>query len=378
MLISGNHYQSIKYVPRSQDGYGQHVIILDQRCLPFQVKFEKLYSSEDVIQAISEMHLRGAPLIGITAAFGVVFACSEAIKSQEASVIKEQAKKIISARPTAVNTENLINYIMQKISKVDTLEKKEKTALHLAKKLIEEDIEACRMIGKHGLDIIRTISETKAGPVNILTHCNAGWLACVDYGTATSPIYLANKEGIKIHVWVDETRPRNQGSRLTVWELTENGINNTLITDNAGGYLMQKGMVDLVLVGSDRTTITGNVANKIGTYLKALAAKDNNIPFWVALPGTTFDNDSDLKPEKIKIEERSSNEVSHVEGLIDNQIRSVLISCDKVVCSNPSFDITPSRLVTGLITERGLCKASKQSILKLFPEKITQKYDNEK
>lgn len=369
MLINGKPYRSLKYSAPVRDSDEEHITIIDQREIPFNVTFEKLYTSEDVITAIKDMHLRGAPLIGIAAAFGVVFACSEAMKAGDSSIIVKQADKIIKARPTAVNTENVVKKILKEIDSLSSLKDKHGTALTTARQLIEEDSEACRMIGEYGLKLIKELSEKKKNKtVNILTHCNAGWLACTDYGTATSPIYRAKEEGIDLHVWVDETRPRNQGARLTVWELTENGIKNTLITDNAGGHLMQKGLVDIVLVGSDRTTINGDAANKIGTYLKALAAKDNNIPFWVAVPGTSIENSPESVTAEIKIEERSDSEILCVEGLSGDEIRSVLISCKNTACCNPGFDVTPSRLVTGLITERGLCKPDKEEILKLFPE----------
>ena len=372
MLINGKHHQSIELVgdPGSDNCFSEKVKIkiIDQRFIPFRIDFKILSSSDEVIEAISSMQVRGAPIIGITAAFGVVFACEEA--QGDCRYIHKKSLEIIGARPTAVNAKNCVNLIMENIETVTSPEKKKKIALHYARLMLNTDIQTCKKIGQHGVQLIREISSKKGGDtVNILTHCNAGWLACVDYGTATSPIYLAQKEGIKLHVWVDETRPRNQGARLTVWELTENGIDNTLITDNAGGYLMQEGLVDLVLVGSDRTTINGDAANKIGTYLKALAAKDNLIPFYVASPSDTFDWSSKSGFSTIPIERRTNDEIKLVEGLSKGKMQSVLITTEDALCFNPGFDVTPARLITGLITERGICKPSKEGIYSLFPEK---------
>ena len=239
-----------------------------------------------------------------------------------------------------------------------------------AQHIADEDADACRRIGEHGVGLIKAIAEHKNGePVNILTHCNAGWLAFVDYGSATSPIYTAFDRGVPLHVWVDETRPRNQGARLTAWELSEHGVPHTVVTDNAGGHLMQHGLVDVVIVGSDRTTRTGDVGNKIGTYLKALAARDNNVPFYAALPSSTFDWEMRDGVRETPIEERDPREVTHVEGLYDGELVSVQVTPPGSPARNYGFDVTPSRLVTGLITERGMCEASEAGILKLFPER---------
>lgn len=377
MLINGRHCKSIERI-KKEDNSSVSVRIIDQRCLPFFLEFETLRSSDAVIKAIAEMHLRGAPLIGAVASYGVVFACREALEGRGELHIEQQCKRIIAARPTAVNAEYCVGYILDLIKNSPTLAEKYATALQAADELVLKEELISINIGKYGLEIIKELSRNKNGDtVNILTHCNAGWLACIDYGTATAPIYMAAEEGIKIHVWVDETRPRNQGARLTAWELSQNGIEHTLITDNTGGYLMQEGLVDMVIVGSDRTTLNGDTANKIGTYLKALAAKDNNIPFWVAVPSTSIDREDIGNMKAIPIERREDEEVSFVEGLLDNNIRSVRITAEDTACFNPGFDVTPARLITGLITERGLCKPNKKSILELFPEMKGRSMKNE-
>ncbi len=374
MLINGKQHRSVEII--SDNGIDNHkkgkvaLKTIDQRLLPFKVVFITLESSDQVIAAISKMQVRGAPIIGIVAAFGVVMACEEAC-CLSVEHINKKAKEIIAARPTAVNTENYVQEILDQIKNTDSIPGKKTIALNTILQMIEKEVNISKKIGLHGLDIIKELSKRKnQQPVNILTHCNAGWLACVDFGTATSPIYLAHKQGIKVHVWVDETRPRNQGARLTVWELTENGINNTLITDNTGGYLMSNNMVDMVIVGSDRTMLNGDTANKIGTYLKAVAAKDNNIPFYIALPSGTIAWNSDPYLSSIPIETRSNDEVKFMEGSLDNRITSVLITTPNAKCFNPGFDVTPARLITALITERGLCSPNKESIYKLFPDKV--------
>jgi len=314
------------------------------------------------------MQVRGAPLIGVTAAFGLVFAFNDYDDNHNNYFFEEIAKKILNARPTAVNTEYCIGKVLSAIKRHDSVSDKKIAALKTALDLLEEDKTICRQIGDNGVDLIKEISQRK-GKVNILTHCNAGWLACVDYGTVTSIIYKAQQAGIDLHVWVDETRPKNQGARLTVWELNQNGVANTLITDNAGGHLMQKGLVDIVLVGCDRVTKDGDVANKIGTYLKALAAWDNNIPFYVALPSSTIDWQMEDGTRNIPIENRDDSEVKYVEGWCDNEIKSVLITDKEASVLNPGFDVTPAKYITGLITERGVCKANQEGISSLFPEK---------
>jgi methylthioribose-1-phosphate isomerase len=274
-----------------------------------------------------------------------------------------------ATRPTAVNLAWAIDRQLRNISAAKSPEEKQRVALQTARQIADEDAEYCRRIGEHGIELIRKLSEQKKGaPVNILTHCNAGWLAFVDYGSATSPIYAAHDAGIPVHVWVDETRPRSQGSKLTAWELGEHGVPHTVIADNAGGHLMQRGQVDAVMVGTDRTTYTGDVANKIGTYLKALAAKDNGIPFYVALPSSSFDWNIRDGVNEIPIEERGSEEVSHADGLHGGAHIEVRVAPEKSPAANYGFDVTPRQLVTGLITERGICEANEQSILALFPE----------
>jgi len=345
--------------------------IIDQRRLPHEFVIEDLKTVDDVIMAIKEMYVRGAPLIGATAAYGVYLA---ALNSPEPTISKDYLKKecgrIKSARPTAVNLVWAANRVLSKILEVKSAQEAIDIAKEESEKIADEESDNCRKIGEHGLKLIEKISRNKKGKtVNILTHCNAGWLACVEYGTATAPIYTAFDTGIDVHVWVDETRPLNQGARLTAWELGEYGVKHTVITDNAGGHLMQHSMVDMVIVGTDRTTYTGDVANKIGTYLKALAAKDNNIPFYVALPSSTFDWSLQNGINEIPIENRDPDEIRYIQGLDNNTIRSVLVPPPKSPVANYAFDVTPARLVTGFITERGICKATENDIKRLFPEK---------
>lgn len=365
MLIDGVHHHSITYLP-GEPGRTGAIRIIDQRFLPFKLEFLTLATLEDVIQAIGEMKVRGAPLIGITAAFGLLFALKECPEYGQANFMEQAARKLIDVRPTAYNTEYCLQRVLKGIDSHNGLRGKRRAALQIVLELMEEDKATCRKIGENGLALLKEISLQK-GRVNILTHCNAGWLACVDYGTATSPIYLAKEIGLDLHVWVDETRPRNQGARITVWELTQNGIANSLITDNAGGHLMQNGLVDLVLVGCDRVTKEGFVANKIGTYLKALAARENNIPFYIALPSSTIDWRENALADTV-IEERDESEVKFVEGWADNEIKSVLITDKDANAYNPGFDVTPAKFITGLITERGICRADREEIVKLFPE----------
>jgi len=346
----------------------QHEIqVINQTLLPHKVQVETLATVEDVFQAIRQMIVRGAPLIGATAAYGLWLACKEAKDSAD---IEKAADYLRASRPTAVNLFWAIDRMMIAIRSVESLAQKIDTALATANTIIEEDIEICRMIGVHGLPIIEALSKAKRGDtVNILTHCNAGMMGCIRWGTITSPIYQAHAKGIKVHVWVDETRPRNQGSNLTAWELTQHNIPHTLIVDNTGGHLMQHGMVDMVIVGTDRTTRQGDVANKIGTYLKALAAKDNQIPFYVALPSTTIDWTIKDGLKEIPIEERNENEVKYIKGLLNNgQIGEILICPSTTPAANYGFDVTPARLVSALITERGICTANEKGLQTLFPE----------
>jgi len=338
------------------------VKIIDQTKLPHQFIVKDLKTVTDAINAIKVMEVRGAPLIGGTAAYGIVLAI---IEKNDLNFINQAAGDLINSRPTAINLKWAVDRMMKKIKGVNSKEILS-LALNEAKAICEEDVGFCKSIGEHGLKIIESIYQKKKDTVNILTHCNAGWLATIDWGTATSPIYHAHQKGIKVHVWVDETRPRNQGANLTSYELNEEGVPNTIIADNTGGILMQRGQVDMCIVGTDRTLANGNVCNKIGTYLKALAAKDNNVPFYVALPSSTID--WKIKEAKdIPIEERNSEELSHIEGVNKKgEIEKFLIYPKKSKAMNLAFDITPAKYVTGLITERGICDASKEGLQKLF------------
>jgi methylthioribose-1-phosphate isomerase len=343
--------------------------VIDQRFLPHELVVKDLFTVTDVAQAIKEMWVRGAPLIGVSAAYGIYLAVLKMPKAVNPhSYLQEQANMLKQTRPTAINLMWAIDQMVNHLTTYPTSEWV-RESLHLAGKLAEDDVITCYNIGLNGLTLLRQLYQNLQRPINILTHCNAGWLGCVDYGTATAPMYLAHDEGIPIHVWVDETRPRNQGANLTAWELGQHGIAHTLIVDNVGGLLMLKGMVDICIVGSDRTTITGDVANKIGTYLKALSAKDNNIPFYVALPSSTFDWSLTDGVAEIPIEERNEDEVHYVYGTDNGVWGKVRISPITSKALNYGFDVTPSRLVTGLITERGICNANEDSILNLFPER---------
>lgn len=347
------------------------VKVIDQRRLPHEFVIEDLKNIDDIIMAIKEMYVRGAPLIGVTAAYGVYLAVlNSPVKTIEDGYLKGECSRLKSARPTAVNLAWAVDKVLFEVLKVKKPNKKIDTARIQAEKIAEAEAENCRQIGEHGLVLIDEVSRGKKGEtVNLLTHCNAGWLACIEYGTATAPIYAAYEKGIDVHVWVDETRPQNQGSRLTAWELGRHGIKHTIITDNAGGHLMQHGMVDIVIVGTDRTTCTGDVANKIGTYLKALAARDNNIPFYVALPSSTFDWNLKDGIKEIPIEERDPDEIRYTQGLDQGMTRNVLVPPESSPAANFAFDVTPAKLVTGFITERGICKAKEYDIKRLFPEK---------
>lgn len=343
------------------------VQIIDQRALPHGWVIENLQTVEQVAVAIQEMHVRGAGLIGAAAGFGMYLAAREAVGAG-ATFLQEAGERLKSTRPTAVNLAWAVD--RQWRAMADAPENQVAVALRTAQDIADEDAAACCRIGEHGIALIEKISAKKGGaPVEILTHCNAGWLAFVDYGSATAPIYAAHDRGIPVHVWVDETRPRNQGAKLTAWELGQHGVPHTLIADNAGGHLMQHGRVDLVLVGTDRTTRTGDVANKIGTYLKALAASDNGIPFYAALPSSSFDWTMRDGVREIPIEERGSEEVKYADGICDGRHLEVLVAPATSAAANFGFDVTPARLVTGLITERGICPASEEGILALYPER---------
>ncbi len=344
-------------------------MIIDQRQLPHEFVIETLKTLNDTVAAIRDMHVRGAGLIGATAGFGMHLAAGDAKNGQLMSTLTQAAELLDESRPTARNLKWAVDRVLQAAEKGKSEEDKKLIVFATACEIADEDAAFCKALGQHGLEIIRNISKEKNGEtVNILTHCNAGWLAFVDHGSATAPIYAALDAGIDVHIWVDETRPWNQGAKLTAWELQQEGIPCTLITDNAGGHIMQQGMVDMVIVGTDRTTHTGDVANKIGTYLKALAAHDNNIPFYVALPSSTFDWEIDHGSD-IPIEERSGDEVTTISGLATNgKVETVRLTAPGTKALNYSFDITPARLVTGLITERGVVTANKEAIHKLFPE----------
>ena len=355
MRILGKEYRTIWYEEKI-------VKIIDQTKLPYQFTIKDLNSVKDVINAIKVMEVRGAPLIGGTAAYGIVLAIQE---STEKEFINKSAEELIQSRPTAINLKWAVDRMMNKLSGINS-DQILNIALKEAKEICDEDEKFCENIGINGLKIIEEIYNKKKDTVNILTHCNAGWLATINWGTATSPIYHAHKKGIPVHVWVDETRPRNQGANLTSYELNEEEIPNTIIADNTGGILMQRGEVDLCIVGTDRTLSNGDVCNKIGTYLKALAAHDNNIPFYVALPSSTID--WEIKNSKdIPIEQRNSEELSHVEGIDENnEIKKVLIYPKKSKAMNLAFDVTPAKYVTGLITEKGISEASFEGLKKLF------------
>ena len=366
MHINGNPYRTIWPHPDHPDT----ICIIDQRHLPHDFIIEKLRTVEQTVTAIGEMHVRGAGLIGATAGFGMYLAAFTAGGKDIDNQLVLAGQHLNASRPTAKNLSWAVERVSQAVAKKTTPEEKLTKAFSVACAIADEDASYCQRIGEHGLEIIRAISREKDGaPVNILTHCNAGWLAFVDYGSATAPIYAARDHDIDLHVWVDETRPWNQGAKLTAWELQQEGIANTLITDNAGGHLMQNGEVDMVIVGTDRTTHTGDVANKIGTYLKALAASDNDIPFYVALPSSTFDWKLDMGRD-IPIEKRPGDEILHVTGRSKTgEIQSVSLAAPGTRAVNYSFDVTPARLITGLITERGLVAPDRQSIHSLFPEK---------
>ena len=343
---------------------------IDQRYLPFQNRICEISTLDEARFAITEMIVRGAPLIGVTAAYGMYLAALNYSGNDFHTEMHRAADWLKSSRPTAVNLAFAVDEALAVISESHSNQENTKLLLENAESLKNREIEFSKNIGRFGLELIKSISEKKNGkPVQILTHCNAGRLACVELGTATAPVYLAHEAGIPLHVWVDETRPRNQGARLTAWELGEAHIPHTVIPDNTGGHLMQHGMVDLVIVGSDRTTLDGDVANKIGTYLKALAAADNRIPFYVALPSTTIDWNLSDGILEIPIEQRDGREVSMMEGLLGDETHEFRIIPEKSAVANYGFDITPARLVTGLITERGVCKATREGILELFPEK---------
>jgi methylthioribose-1-phosphate isomerase len=360
MKVQGAHYRTIWLNPEDT----RIVRIIDQRFLPHQFVIEDIRTVAQMATAIRDMHVRGAGLIGAAAGFGMYLAALESMPLERA------AELLKATRPTAVNLAWAVDRQLRSVGKVHRADERVARALQTAQDIADEDAECCRRIGEHGHALLCEISARKNGAsVNVLTHCNAGWLAFVDYGSAMAPIYAAHDSGLAVHVWVDETRPRNQGSKLTAWELGEHGVPHTIIADNAGGHLMQRELVDLVIVGTDRTTHTGDVANKVGTYLKALAARDNGVPFYVALPSSSFDWTMRDGLQEIPIEQRGADEVRHADGWREGELVEVLIAPEKSPAANYGFDVTPARLVTGLITERGVCAASEADILGLFPER---------
>ena len=362
MKVGDRHFRTIWL---NDDGIS--VDIIDQRWLPHEFRVVTLRTVTEVATSIRDMWVRGAPLIGVTAAYGVALGMRN---DPSDNALEDIWHELHETRPTAINLRWALDEMARVLKPLAPAQRAE-AAYKRAAEIADEDVELNRAIGQNGLEVIRKIAATKkpGEPVNILTHCNAGWLATVDYGTATAPIYLAVEAGIPVHVYVDETRPRNQGAFLTAWEMAGHGVPHTLIVDNAGGHLMQHGDIDMVIVGTDRTTANGDVCNKIGTYLKALAAKDNGVPFYVGLPSPTIDWTVRDGLKEIPIEERSGDEVSLVQGkTADGTMTQVRISPEATPAANPAFDVTPARLITGLITERGIAEASPEGLRKLFPE----------
>jgi methylthioribose-1-phosphate isomerase len=368
MQVGNKNYQSI-WLDESDPSV---VRVIDQQKLPFSFEICELRSVEDVYAAIRDMTVRGAPLIGAAGAFAVYLATLEMNPATNIwQHLNNAARYIASSRPTAVNLSWAVDHVREIINGRPCGKPIREAALEAALDICKMEIENCRAIGNHGLPLIEKISKKKKGaPVNILTHCNAGWLACIDYGTVTAPIYFAHDAGISVHVWVDETRPRNQGARLTAWELGQAGVPHTLIVDNTGGHLMQHGMVDIVLVGCDRATASGDVANKIGTYMKALAANDNNIPFYSVFPSTSFDFGITDGITEIHVEERDPEEVTTISGIAGKDVIAVRICPEKTKALNYGFDVTPARYITGLITEKGICRAEEKDIKKMFSDKF--------
>lgn len=367
MKINGKNYRTI-WLKEDDD---KTVQIIEQTRLPHEFVIEDLKTVEDFCVAIHDLHVRGAGLIGATAGYGMYIATMQAAKTDDfKGNLKKYSEKLIATRPTAINLKWAVERQFKAMENTDDTREKIAIAKKTAGEIADEDAEFCKKIGEQGVKIIEEISKKKNGePVNILTHCNAGWLAFVDYGSATAPIYAARDKGIKVHVWVDETRPHNKGIRLTAFELVHENIPHSVIVDNVGGHLMQHGMVDVVIVGSDRTTYTGFVGNQIGTYLKALAAKDNDVPFYVTIPSSTFDWTMRDGVKEIPIEERDGDDTKYVHGFVDDKIRKVLLAPKESKGATYVFDVTPPQFVTGLITERGICKASEEGILGLYPEK---------
>ena len=364
MKVDGRAYRTIWL---SDDGWS--VEIIDQTVLPHEWRIETLRSAEDATRAIADMLVRGAPLIGATGAYGMALAARQ---DPSDTALSKAADMLMAARPTAVNLQWAVERVVAPLYCLPESERAAAAYAHAAK-ICDDDVQVCSNIGEHGMALIEAASAKKAasGPVNILTHCNAGWLATVDWGTAIAPIYKAHNAGIDVHVWVDETRPRNQGAHLTAWELAQHGVPHTLIVDNAGGHLMQHGLVDLCFVGTDRTTHTGDVCNKIGTYLKALAAHDNDVPFYVCAPSSSIDWKMKDGLRDIPIEQRGGEEVSMLHGRTRaGEVTAVCIKPDQTPVRNDAFDVTPRKYITGLVTERGVCAANAQALGELFPELV--------
>ncbi len=361
MQVQGKPYRSLWLAANGRD-----VECIDQTRLPHEFVIADIKGVDDAMEAIRDMWVRGAPLIGAMAAYGVCLGLQHECTADHLRTICGQ---LIDCRPTAVNLQWAVNRMQSRLLAIDP-DQWLAVAYEEAARICDEDVEVNESLGGHGAALIRELWEKNGGsrPVNILTHCNAGWLATVDWGTALAPVYKAQQQGIPVHVWVDETRPRNQGAHLTAWELCMAGIDHHLIVDNVGGHLMQHGMVDMCIVGTDRTAANGDVCNKIGTYLKALAAKDNQVPFYVALPGSTIDWQMQ-EGFSIPIEERDEDEVLFIQGQFsDGRVDTVCIAPEGTPAANYAFDVTPARLVTGLITERGVCSASKEGLLSIYPE----------
>ena len=365
MKVHGKHFRTIWLKPDDRSV----VQLIDQRFLPHDFVIEDVCTVEQMATAIREMHVRGAGLIGASAGYGMYLAAIEAASRDAFDEHMAQAAVLLEAtRPTAVNLSWAVERQLQNMAAAKSVDEKIALALRTAELIADEDAEHCRTIGLHGSKLIREIAQRKNGAINVLTHCNAGWLAFVDYGSATAPIYDAHDNGLPLHVWVTETRPRSQGSKLTAWELGQHGVAHTVIADSAAGHLMQRGEVDLVIVGTDRTTYTGDVANKIGTYLEALAAKANGVPFYVALPSSSIDWKMRDGLQEIPIEQRGAEEVKQADGWSNGQHVVVQIPPTESPAANYGFDVTPRHLVTGLITERGVCEPNEKSICSLFPE----------
>jgi methylthioribose-1-phosphate isomerase len=363
MNVDGKHYRTIWLA-----GDGRTVEIIDQTKFPHRFEIVALRTMEDAARAIRDMQVRGAPLIGATAAYGMALAMREDASDEN---LGRAHQVLLATRPTAINLRWALDDVMRVLQPLGS-QAREAAAYARAAEIADEDVEINKAIGRAGLPLIEAAA-AKGRPVNILTHCNAGWLATVDWGTATAPIYMAHDHGIKVHVWVDETRPRNQGASLTAWELGHHGVPHTVIADNTGGHLMQHGLVDMCIVGTDRTTANGDVCNKIGTYLKALAARDNNVPFYVALPSPSIDFTVSDGVAEIPIEERSAAEVTRMTGMTaDGRIETVDIVAPGSSAANFAFDVTPARLVSGLITERGVIEAKREAIAGTFPERVKE------